>query len=148
MRQNVALFAAAILISGCDSQVSAAKQAVADSLIDPGSVQYRNVASYSEGVVCGEVNAKNRMGGYTGFRRFVYNGPRKDAVEIIDDADRWTVRFCNNEAHKRARVELEAAQGDLLLAKAGCSAGFGADCVRAEKATAQVKALEAEISER
>lgn len=51
-----------------------AREAVAESLKDPSSAQFRNVrlANYMGGkVICGEVNAKNSYGGYVGFTRFV-----------------------------------------------------------------------------
>ena len=50
-------------------------------LIDPGSVQLRKVrtSAVSSDSICGEVNAKNRMGGYVGFRRFIAS---RSAVEV------------------------------------------------------------------
>jgi len=39
---------------------------VESALKDPGSAEYRNQRG-----VCGEVNAKNGFGGFTGYRRFV-----------------------------------------------------------------------------
>lgn len=40
-------------------------------LADPDSAKFKNVA-YKKGIgVCGEVNAKNRMGGYVGYKTFV-----------------------------------------------------------------------------
>jgi len=39
---------------------------VEKSLKDPGSAEFRN--QYG---ICGEVNAKNSFGGYTGFKRFI-----------------------------------------------------------------------------
>lgn len=39
-------------------------------VIDPASIQLRDVSARGE-ALCGEVNARNRMGGYVGFRRFV-----------------------------------------------------------------------------
>lgn len=51
-----------------------AKKAIADSLKDPSSAQFRNVriVKYGDGsVVCGEVNGKNSYGGYVGFKTFV-----------------------------------------------------------------------------
>lgn len=52
--------------------VAAAERTVAGMLVDPGSAQFRNVTYHGAGgvSVCGEVNAKNRMGGYNGFMRF------------------------------------------------------------------------------
>ncbi len=47
-----------------------ALQAVADTMIDPWSAQFRNVR-LSGSSYCGEVNAKNRMGAYTGFSPFL-----------------------------------------------------------------------------
>lgn len=48
---------------------------VRETLTDPDSAQFRNLQVYGDGlpgdtVVCGEVNAKNRLGGYVGFRHF------------------------------------------------------------------------------
>ena len=47
--------------------------ALKDRFADPSSVQIRNVVSDPGQPVkyCGEVNAKNLMGGYVGFQRFV-----------------------------------------------------------------------------
>lgn len=56
------------------SAIASAKKAVARSLKDPGSAQFRNVrvVPYGEGsVICGEVNGKNSYGGYVGFKSFV-----------------------------------------------------------------------------
>jgi hypothetical protein len=42
-----------------------------DKLTDPTSAQVRKLArSTKNGIVCGEVNAKNRLGGYVGFVPF------------------------------------------------------------------------------
>ena len=46
---------------------------------DPESLQLINLR-YSEddsGMVCGEMNAKNRMGAYTGFKKFAFSRERK-----------------------------------------------------------------------
>lgn len=50
------------------------KKAIADSLKDPSSAQFRNVrlVEYLDGaVICGEVNGKNSYGAYVGFNDFV-----------------------------------------------------------------------------
>jgi hypothetical protein len=50
-------------------------------LNDPESGRFRNVFVSPRGrAVCGEVNAKNRMGGYVGFRRFI-SAKDKSGVE-------------------------------------------------------------------
>lgn len=43
-------------------------------LKDPDSAEFRNVFVSSKYAVCGEVNAKNSFGGYTGFVRFISGG--------------------------------------------------------------------------
>lgn len=62
---------------GADTIV-AAKRAVKNSLKDPNSAEFKDVyANYTEAVgmvACGHVNAKNSLGGYTGFKAFVSNG--------------------------------------------------------------------------
>jgi hypothetical protein len=47
-----------------------AKRAVREQLLDPTTAQFRNVEE-RDGSICGEVNAKNKLGAYTGFTRFV-----------------------------------------------------------------------------
>lgn len=51
---------------------------VESALRDPGSAQFRNQSG-----ICGEVNAKNSFGGYTGFKRFMAGS--KDLVIIEGD---------------------------------------------------------------
>lgn len=65
-----------LLLAGCDGKSSAAHDAVRAVLIDPDSAQFDGeVASKTEGGTCGFVNAKNRMGGYSGRAPFlVLNG--------------------------------------------------------------------------
>ncbi len=56
------------------AEIAQAKRAVAESLKDPASVQFRDirVVKYGFGVlVCGQYNAKNGYGGYVGFGPFV-----------------------------------------------------------------------------
>lgn len=66
----VPLLASCEFIPGTSSHSQAkAKQAAAAELIDPSSAQFRNIAS-RDGIVCGEINGKNRMGAYVGFTRF------------------------------------------------------------------------------
>lgn len=46
---------------------------IEENMIDPTSVLFRN-ETFKDGFMCGEYNAKNRMGAYTGFHRFISNG--------------------------------------------------------------------------
>lgn len=49
------------------------RDALLENLHDPESAQFRNVrqSSVDSGVWCGEVNARNRMGGRVGFTRYM-----------------------------------------------------------------------------
>jgi len=74
--------------------IVAAERAVRGELKDPDAAQFRDVrVNYTEefGVVaCGQVNAKNEFGGYTGFRRFV-SSAQSVILEGRDNvADAWT----------------------------------------------------------
>ena len=57
-------------LAGCEyfpTQENIAKQAVRELLIDPSSGKFDHVfKGKAEGSVCGRVNAKNRMGAYSG----------------------------------------------------------------------------------
>lgn len=53
------------------SEYQAAEKLVADTLKDPSSAQFRNLKKDKlTGSICGEVNAKNSYGAYTGFKVF------------------------------------------------------------------------------
>ncbi|MCL8299371.1 MULTISPECIES: hypothetical protein [Pseudomonas] len=62
---------AAVVLFGCGkSDIDLAREAVAEQLTDPSAAQFRNERSKKGGWVCGEVNSKNAMGGYVGFKRY------------------------------------------------------------------------------
>lgn len=67
------------------------KATVGAHLLDPYSAQYRDIRE-KDGAICGEVNAKNRMGAYTGYTLFVYvNGEvHFEDVTDIDSSDSQT----------------------------------------------------------
>lgn len=50
-------------------------------LFDPEAAKFRNIKGN-----CGEINAKNKVGGYTGYRRFIYDA-EFDTVSIEDEKD-------------------------------------------------------------
>lgn len=62
-----------VILSSCsEDKVRLAQETVRGTLVDPGSAQFQKVEIFRGGdVVCGEVNAKNRLGGYVGRRGFV-----------------------------------------------------------------------------
>lgn len=57
------------------------RTAVTGVLLDPQSAQFRNEKIAGE-LYCGEVNSKNRMGGYVGFNRFIVR--TKDGAGILE----------------------------------------------------------------
>lgn len=61
------------ILSGCTPLDPAhdAKEAVKSTLVDPESARWREIRIVRPDFVCGEVNAKNSFGGYTGFSRFL-----------------------------------------------------------------------------
>lgn len=78
----LAILAAGLLITGAviystgaikrsneDQGLMEMKNGVASELFDPGSATFRNVHESTIGY-CGEVNAKNRLGGYVGYKEF------------------------------------------------------------------------------
>lgn len=65
----VAICLALATTSGCSKPTW--QEAVEAQLVDGDSAKFRGVQDTGKGV-CGEVNAKNRMGGYAGFERFAY----------------------------------------------------------------------------
>ena len=80
------------------AQISQVEAAVKYSLIDPDSASFRNIRAsdltLADGTnyrrVCGQVNSKNRMGGYAGFSTFKGNmqsGQFKlDYMDSVNDA--------------------------------------------------------------
>jgi hypothetical protein len=93
-----AVVAAGLVVaaSGCDTH-GAAEEAVRAQLKDGDSAKFRNLyvktqfsGQYvgtkfvNDVATCGEVNAKNGYGAYTGFRRFYVLG---SSVTIPDDGD-------------------------------------------------------------
>ena len=58
-----------------------AREPMVSLLRDPASAQTRNERITKAGVLCGEVNAKNSMGGYVGFRKYISYGPQSNYVE-------------------------------------------------------------------
>lgn len=107
-----------LAIAGCDQSIRKAHDAVKESLFDPNSAEFRNDHVASDGTVCGEVNAKNRMGGYVGFTDY-YVGPHAIGVQVGDEAR----GYCDEEevalrVEKRKYLEelrQQASQSDHSL---------------------------------
>lgn len=128
---------------GCDSAATQqAKRLVEADLVDPGSVQYREVRQFKDGTVCGQFNAKNRMGGYSGFEWFaVYQGklvPNRlyhialcsDSADKISDIKRIVPTF-KTEADRDAcvrRINQQAAMKALAAQTRGLDQRFLDEC--------------------
>lgn len=68
-----ALLLAAVALSACSpSATDRAQKLAARDLADPDAAQFREVKAVGN-CMFGELNAKNRVGAYTGFRPFVVN---------------------------------------------------------------------------
>lgn len=66
----------------------AVKAGLVDGLKDPSAAQLRNVVAYdlSNGqgrAICGEVNGKNALGGYVGFRPFYLRMKGAELVSMV-----------------------------------------------------------------
>ena len=74
--------------------ISRAQRGVRDMLRDPDSAKFRNVRlsrgmnDVSGPVVCGEVNARNGFGGYTGYGRFFSVGTNGFSVMEYGETSR------------------------------------------------------------
>lgn len=125
-RGRLALAVAAVLLtSGCDLvpgteayEEKRARGAAAQLLIDPGSAQFRNVAS-RETAICGEINGRNRMGAYVGFTRFwVDTSNWRAALDPQFDYDRLVTarRLCasigGTSCTEETELYLERAEQD------------------------------------
>ncbi|MCW2200427.1 hypothetical protein M2227_002517 [Bradyrhizobium elkanii] len=75
--------------------VKNAKATVSKSLFDPYSAQYEDVREINTDVgamVCGLVNAKNRMGGYVGRKPFYYLALNGEAAVISNNSDAFVYK--------------------------------------------------------
>ena len=72
--------------------VTLAEAAVKSQLFDPNSAQFRNQKGN-----CGEVNSKNKFGGYVGFTRYIYLGSDNTvAIESDSKGSVWTPSIMND----------------------------------------------------
>jgi hypothetical protein len=88
-RQNALRWAATLALEGADvhaqlgddEMMALARASIRESLADPESARFRRekVVAYDDGVlVCGEMNAKNRFGGYVGYDLYISSGYRAE----------------------------------------------------------------------
>ena len=65
-------------------RASAAESAVKASLFDGDSAKFRGVHAVNIITICGEVNAKNRFGAFTGYTEFSVTGEDETAIVALD----------------------------------------------------------------
>ena len=89
--------------------VGQTKKNVKDLLKDPESAQFRNikVVINTEGrkSVCGQVNAKNSYGGYTGFQSFYAKS--NDKIVYLNDDVNYQLAGCEGKTNELKAKELQ-----------------------------------------
>ncbi|MDD3467904.1 MAG: hypothetical protein PHE67_12210 [Campylobacterales bacterium] len=73
-----------------------AQIAVEKSLKDPDSAKFSNIKVFDNNTVCGEVNAKNSFGGYTGGTLFVWDGTNVYLAESYIDKTEFLALWAKN----------------------------------------------------
>lgn len=112
MKKSIVLLSAAmaVLVSGCTKTEDHLKELFKNhsQLIDPDSVQIRNLTRGELGSLrrwCGDVNAKNRMGGYVGWQPFIISINGSDVTVFIGEEDE-SFRNLMCESSKKAPKSL------------------------------------------
>jgi len=72
MNLRLSVLIAAVALAGCAPDMEPGRQKVKELLKDPESAQFKNErVGKSPALFCGEVNSKNSMGGYVGYKRYI-----------------------------------------------------------------------------
>ena len=91
------------------AQLSEARTALDERLFDLPSARFRDVRGNSL-VLCGFVNAKNRMGAYAGWKRFAWITVNDDPSLEVDGAgstsDIMLDAFCGEDGRKQIGPDL------------------------------------------
>lgn len=81
--KKIVMFSIMFGLAGCQDVESKTKDIALASLKDPDSAKFQNIKG-----VCGEVNAKNGFGGYSGFKRF-YLDNNQPVFQDNDNSDEF-----------------------------------------------------------
>jgi hypothetical protein len=107
----------ALMATACGpNAVERAKDLAARDLRDPGSAQFRDVRTGDAGSICGEINAKNALGAYVGFQRFLVTGTDSVIIESEDTTiprARWRL-ICEASSISSVR-ERDSLQREVVL---------------------------------
>lgn len=109
----VAFFA--ISRTGNGALETQAKAVLAKVLFDPYSAVYDGVRIINDGrdhLVCGTVNAKNRLGGYVGAKPFLYNVRSGAACLVNNHRDAFICGDILKSCFPQMRVPSNAAAAD------------------------------------
>lgn len=97
------------LLSACgNADIETARSAVKQQLNDPGSADFRNEKVYHDVggvVVCGEVNAKNGFGGYTGYNPYVVEGIKSFPSARFSAESKMEIKITCQLAEKNDRMK-------------------------------------------
>ncbi|MDH1308940.1 hypothetical protein N5C40_20735 [Pseudomonas fulva] len=107
-----------LAIAGCDQTLRNAHDAVKEKLFDPDSAEFRNDRIMSDGTVCGEVNAKNRMGGYVGFTDYSvqpYTTTVRMGARALNDCDERLIAIRTEERKEREEQRKLSSQSAQSL---------------------------------
>jgi hypothetical protein len=97
-----------LLPAGCSFE---AERLVREQLIDPQSAQFSEMAT-KDGITCGLVNSKNRMGGYTGHQLFLVRDRQVYFWSNSADVDQSMLSACSTEAFTVAMRSFESEMRD------------------------------------
>lgn len=124
---TASIILACALIGSCSPKIDDAKTIVKEQLLDGESARFENVVSQktelvngaiqpaSTSAVCGWVNAKNRMGGYTGAQRFVVKAGTPTFGTAADEE--WSEAFimCVVHSDDKSATDRLSREGDRAL---------------------------------
>lgn len=97
----VALIAGAVFLFLRPSKTTLIENAVRAELIDPTAALFRHVVVFKDGGFCGEVNSKNRFGGYAGYGWFtgtILPDGKAQVLQIDSADDRVVAAVCAKDA--------------------------------------------------
>lgn len=117
---GVVVFFPAIILGSCGpgANVDAVISNVKDGLIDPYSAQFEDI-KVNDRLVCGKVNAKNRMGAFTGAETFLgYAG--EDAAYSALTASGYGVMVSNIPDSDKAYLKKKFGTIDPFELNAEC----------------------------
>jgi hypothetical protein len=91
------------------AKIEALKTKVADGLSDPLSAQFRQLKYLADSnSLCGEINAKNSLGGYAGFKKF---GVSVDGDAVILNRINFEMAALSDDELNDQIVKLHVAMG-------------------------------------